>query len=67
MMDTSDVGPYCNWSFIHVHDELWLGPFPAGLPGYEKRLGFFQQGSAYQNNIHWTRHTQWGEAGYCPC
>lgn len=58
----------CPWQGprLHVHDELWLGPYPVGLPGYDKRLGFFVVGTSYQNNIHWTRYTEWGEGGYQP-
>lgn len=68
MMDTSDAGVFCDWHFIHVHDELWLGQTcpGAGLPGYDKR-GDLQQGTAYQNSTTWTRHTQWGEGGYVQC
>jgi len=58
----------CPWvgPRLHVHDHLWLGPYPVGLPGYDKRLGFFMVGQFYQNNIHWTRYTEWGEGGYQP-
>jgi hypothetical protein len=65
IMNTSDHSPpTCFWSGVNVHDEVWVGPCPQGLPGYEYRLGFFQVGQPYQNNAHWTRHMQWGEGGY---
>jgi len=57
---------YCAWTGYHVHDELWLGPYPVGLPGYDKRLNFLVVGQPYQNNAHWTRYTAWGEGGYQP-
>jgi hypothetical protein len=70
---TADAGAFCtfNGTYPHVHDELWVGPCPYGLPGYERRgldppPLFFAVGQTYQNNAHWTRHMQWGEGGQQP-
>ena len=64
IMNTSDAGRFCIWTGPHVHDEMWLGPPPAGLLGYNKRQGFFQVGTPYQHNVHWTRYSAWGEGAY---
>jgi hypothetical protein len=59
----------CSTTGTHVHDLMVMGPYPIGLPGYEPRADMFRvidEGTSYQNNIHWTRHVQWGEGGQQP-